>query len=67
MGQGDGGLGAELHVEKNDKDGQEDEIDRSEERDPKTVWLVCLAVLPGWAFLDIHAYASVGDGTGSSV
>lgn len=46
MGQGDGGLGAELHVEESDKDGQEDEIDGSEERDPKTVWLVRFVVLP---------------------
>lgn len=35
MGQGDGGLGAELNVEENGKDGQEDEIDGSEKWDPK--------------------------------
>ena len=35
MGQGDGGLGAELHVEENDKDGQENEVNGSEEWDPK--------------------------------
>lgn len=35
MGQRDWGLGAELVVEEDGKDGQEDEIDGGEEWDPR--------------------------------